>query len=149
MSTEIYNYAGALADIVNHAEDEIRRCAQENRKPFNSTIFKPATDECQESYIFDNVESPYVKDIGFKMNVYISVTEVKNGADNHFWQLEVQTTADDMMLSQYRHVINEDLFNLVKTMYNVQESGEVETSTENTETTEEKTSEPSLIITDI
>lgn len=148
MSNEIYNYVGALADIVNHAEDEIRRCAQENRKPFNSTIFKPATDEHQESYIFDNVESPYVKDIGFKMNVYISVTEVKNGADNHFWQLEVQTTADDMMLAQYRHVINEELFNLVKTMYNIQENSETPNS-DVPETEETKSTESSLIITDI
>ena len=147
MSNEIYNYAGALADIVNHAEDEIRSAVKENRKAFNSTIFKTATDEHQESYIFDDVESPYVKDIGFKMNIYISVTEVKNGADNHFWQLEVQTTADDMLLAQYRHVINEELFNFVKMMYNNQENGETVQSDK--DETESSSAESSLIITDI
>ena len=114
----MFNFPNIMANMIYHIEQEIDEAVDEKRVPFGATV---SASETGNSYLFENIKFAENEEMGInsKATVYVARVKVeeREGQVKYFYQICVDSYVDDLLMGQFRHSTDSEMFNKARDAY--------------------------------
>ena len=118
---QIYNYAGVMADLAFHIEQEVLTNVDKH-VAFRGTVEKQQQDD-QTTYVFSNIEMPDVNKQDQRFEIGHQVTFAKFKQDDDYGYVEnITLLIDGNVMANFTHVSSPEVFAAVEKHYQLYET---------------------------